>query len=539
MTASLRKQLSLFWQHQSKSQRLTLIALLLAAMIIVPVLISWANAPSYVVAFSGLSETDAGQIAQALDGDNIPYQLRDSSTILVPSKDVYSVRLRMATQGLPQSGTVGYELFSGNTLGMTEFTQRVNYQRALEGELERTIGSLDAVEAVRVHVVTPEKTLLSEEQAPTTASITIKVRPGKSLDHAQVQSITHLVASSVEGLAPENVAIIDTNGNMLASGASDGIQGASLTQADSHRAAELAASADLQNKIQSLLDSVLGPNRSVVQASVLLDWTQREVTSQTFDPTPAAIRSSQKVSEIYGTSGDNVGGIPGAGSNLPTPVATVAAGGAMNNYQHTEETINYEITQSQTHEVVSPGQVKSVSLSVLVDGVTDQQQIDTLKKSVAAAAGIDEGRGDILSVETLAFDRSYIEQQSQDLAQGEKTSMYYQIGEGVGAALLLGLLLWFMLRLFKNLRLASAQAWIPVMKPVSEAALISPGAMPLIASGSPAGATRDVPQPGSTSASISQDDQMQRVLAHMTEENPANVAEIIQMWLNEDGKQHA
>ncbi|HEX2980461.1 MAG TPA: flagellar basal-body MS-ring/collar protein FliF, partial [Anaerolineaceae bacterium] len=283
MLAPLQQQATTFWQHQSKPQKITLIVLVVTAIVLIVVFLSVANKPTYAVAFSNLSEADAGQIVQVLEEASIEYKLRDSSTIMVPTDQVYDVRLRMAREGLPQSSSVGFELFSGNTLGMTEFTQRVNYQRAMEGELERTIGSLDAVNAVRVHIVTPEKTLLAEEQAPTTASITIENKPGQSLDQAQVRSITHLVASAVEGLDPERVVIVDTEGNMLASGAGEG-EGADVAQTDTRRAAEIAAAGEVQKKVQALLDSVLGPNRSVVQANVVMDWTQRETTAQTFNP---------------------------------------------------------------------------------------------------------------------------------------------------------------------------------------------------------------------------------------------------------------
>ena len=215
-----------------------MIALIAAALILVPVLINWANTPSYVVAYSGLNEEDASQIVQKMDENNIPYQLKNTGTILVPCDQVYEARLKMAREGLPQASTVGYELFSGNTLGMTEFTQKVNYQRALEGELERTIGSLQAVEAVRVHVVTPEKTLLSSGQATTTASVTIRKDRAARWIRAQVRAITHLVASSVEGMKPENVVVVDSEGKMLAGGAGNDME-TSVAQSDNHRAAEM------------------------------------------------------------------------------------------------------------------------------------------------------------------------------------------------------------------------------------------------------------------------------------------------------------
>jgi flagellar M-ring protein FliF len=557
MFASIRNQLANFWKHQSGTQRITLGVLLIAAVIVVPMIVNWASTPSYSVAFSSLSEADAGQIVQKLQDSGVAYKLQNSGTILVPSSQVYDVRLKMASAGLPQSSTVGYELFDNTSLGINEFTQKINYQRALEGELERTISSLSSVDSVRVHIVTPEKSLLSSAQAPATASVTIKEKSGQALDAPQVRSITHLLASSIEGLQPENVVVVDTAGNLLADGSADSQQGGSSSQIDSQRAVELAASRDIQKKVQNLLDSILGPNRSVVQASVAMDWTQRETTTQSFNPTTTAIRSSQKTNETYTTTSGTVGGVPGAGSNLPTPVATLTTGNQPLIYQKNDETVNYEVSQTQSKEVIAPGQVSRISLSVMVDGVTDTAQLASLKAAAAAAAGIDDKRGDIISVDTMQFDRTYYTQQAADLSQQSNTNLYIQIGTIAAAIVAAILILWYIMRLFKNLRLASGENWSLVMRPVTETAL--PGNMstnqpgitaPNLASILQSGPAYDQTQqnlPEETplftrsvpAKQHGEDDQMQKALSLLTEENPATVADIIQMWLNEDQKHHA
>jgi len=552
MIASMRDQAAAFWKHQSNAQRVTIIALAMAAVILIPMLINWASTPNYAVAFSGLSETDAGQIVQKLQDSGISYKLQNSGTILVPSNQVYDVRLKMASAGLPQSGTVGFELFSGNTLTMNDFTQKVNYQRALEGELERTISNLAAIDSVSVHIVTPEKTLLSSEQAPTTASVTVKEKSGQTLDASQVRAISHLVASSVEGLQPENVVIVDTAGNMLADGSLDGSQGAAASQIDSQRAVELAAARDIQKKVQTLLDTTLGPNHAVVQASVNIDWTQRETTTQSFNPTPAAVRSSQKVDESYTTTSGAPGGVPGAASNLPTPVATLTAGAQPLLYQRKEETLNYEITQSQSKEVITPGKVQRISLSVMVDNVTDQAALTSIKSSVAAAAGIDTTRGDILAVDSMQFDRSYYTEQEQALTQQSNTDLYIRIGMIALGVIIALFILWYVNRLFKNLRLASGENWSLILRPVTETAL-GGGAMPQgLNSPIHAGSLQSgpefksqgmafeqpAPQKSLPSNQYPEDEQMQKALSLLTEENPATVADIIQMWLSEDEKHH-
>ena len=538
---AIQQQFKAFWERQKTSQKVTLIALVLASVILIPILITWATKTTYGVAFSGLSESDAGAIIDELSAQGIQYKLDGSSTILVPNDQVYQVRIQMAAAGLPESGTtVGYELFSESSLGMTEFTQKVNYQRAVEGELERTIGSLNAIEAVSVHIVQPEKSLLSSTEEEPSASIMVKTKSGASLDINQVKAITHLVAASIEGLKAENVVVVDSDGTMLASGSTTSADGDTAAISDTRRSAELAVAKDIQNKAQQMLDSVLGPDQAIVQASVSLDWTQREIVSNTFDPTPGAVVSSQTTSETYTTDGSTVGGVAGAASNLPTPVASTASGSGTTNYQKTETTTNYELASIQSHEIIEPGQIKQMSVSVLVDSITDLDQMDILKAAVAAAVGIDQTRGDSLSVESIVFDRTYYTEQAAEMETAAKTSSYIQYAKIGGAVLLFVILLLYIQRLLKNLKLASNDAWVPVMKNVSDNALKSPAVAPLISPTIPT-----IPQPETPAPQIvappkqvisAEDEQMQKVMTRLSEESPASVAEIIQLWLAEDEK---
>ena len=554
MFSSLQKQFLSYWKRQSLGKQITMASLILAAAILTPVLINWASAPSYSVAYTGLSEADAAQIVQKLDENNIPYQLKNSGTIEVPNDQVYTVRLLMAREGLPQSSTVGYELFSGSsTLGMTEFSQQVNYQRAIEGELQRTIGSLDAVKAVRVHLVIPEKSLLSSDQALATASVTIQINPGHTLDGDQVRSITHLVASSVEGLKPENVVVVDTEGNMLADGTGKESD-MGMSQKDEQRAAEQAYATEVQKRVQNILDKILGPHRSVVQATVEMDWTQREVTSNTYAPTEVAVRSSQKINESSTNGGTN-GGVPGATSNLPTPVATTTGTDA-SSYQRSEETINYEVSQVQSHEVIAPGKVNRLSVSVMVDGISDQAQVDAIKSAVAAAAGVDIKRGDQIVVQSFDFDTTALDTMNAELTQQQKQQQYLQIGMAAGAVLILLAIFFLIFRMLNNVRNASKESWKPILRPVGEMVALQPPyggtalpqssdtnvpALPTQSATESAPAAKSenedvVVQLRSRSQSASEDEQRARIISRLTEENPATVAEIIQLWLNEGKK---
>jgi flagellar M-ring protein FliF len=571
MLTTLQQQFLTYWKKQSLGRQITLAALTLSALILIPTLVSWANMPSYSVAYSGLSEEDAAQIVQKLDENNIAYQLKSSGTIEVQSDQVYSTRLLMAREGLPQSSTVGYELFSGSSmLGMTEFTQKVNYQRAVEGELERTIGSLEAVEAVRVHLVIPEKSLLTSQQTIATASVTVQVAPGETLDDSQVRAVTHLVASSVEGLQPENVVVVDSEGNLLASGSDSEM---SMNLSDTQRAVEKAYALEVQKRVQTLLDKILGPNRSVVQASVEMDWTQREVTSNTYQPTETALRSSQIINESS-ASGGAAGGVPGAASNLPTPVATTT-GTEGESYQRSEETLNFEISQVQSHEIIAPGQVSRISVSVMVDGVTDTAQMDIIKSAVQVAAGIDSTRGDQIVVESFDFDRTALDALSEELAAQQQQELYLRIALGVAAALVVLAVFFIIIRMINNTRNASKDAWKSVMLPVGQMAAL-PGdtdyklaAMKLqddlslalarladkenSAGGKPVSVSSPIPASAAAAvvtedmmlqirnsreqaAKVHEDEQNARVISRLTEENPATVAEIIQIWLNEGKK---
>jgi Flagellar biosynthesis/type III secretory pathway lipoprotein len=287
-----------------------------------------------------------------------------------------------------------------------------------------------------------------------------------------------------------------------------------------------------------------------------MDWTQREITSNTYAPTEVAIRSSQTINESSSNGGAN-GGVPGATSNLPTPVATTTGSDA-STYQRSEETLNYEVSQVQSHEIVAPGKVNRLSVSVMVDGISDKAQMDIIKSAVEVAAGIDSKRGDQIVVQSFDFDTTALDAMNAELAQQQKQQQYMQIGIAAGAVLILLALFFFIFRTISNLRNASQESWKPILRPVGEmVALQNPyagTALPqtsdinlpaLAARGSnnqnPASKSENedvVVQLRSKSQPVtaSEDDQRARIISRLTEENPATVAEIIQVWLNEGKK---
>jgi len=358
----------------------------------------------------------------------------------------------------------------------------------------------------------------------------------------------------------QNVVVVDVNGNLLAAGLNEDQTSGSAAAADTHHSAELAYANQIENNVRTLLDSVLGPNRSVVKATVLMDWTERQVTTQAFDPETSAVRSEQLVNETYSTDGESISGVPGAETNLPTGETatgdTAAAEAAQENanvYVHTEEIKNYEITQTETMEVIAPGSVDRISLSVMVDGLADAAQLQSLQTAIAAAAGINIDRGDLLAVETLEFDHSFYEEQAAQLDESEKSNLYLQIGQAVAALLVIGALLWYIQRLLSNLRLRTTESWSPVLQPASEMAIPSAGMatqlpreegnerdqLPVME----ARATEEksvelpkieMPPPPPRQEQTAEERMLQERIAQMAEENPASIADIIHLWLSED-----
>ena len=281
--SGVRNQISEIWQNLGRAQQVAIAAIAVACVGLIFALISWARTPEYATVFSNLSEEDAAAIVGKLKESKTPYEIANGgSAIRVPANLLYDTRLQLASSGLPQGGGVGFELFSQTNFGMTDFIQKVNYQRALEGELSRTINHLGPVEQSRVHIVMPQPSLYTDEQKEASASVVLKLKPGQRLKDAQVRGIAQLVSSSVEGLKPEKLTIVDSNGNVLSDslGGEKDSQRMSLSQLDSQRTFET----DLEQRTQTMLDRVLGYGKATVRVRAVLDWDQFESSSETYSP---------------------------------------------------------------------------------------------------------------------------------------------------------------------------------------------------------------------------------------------------------------
>src|SRR2546426_7508601 len=277
----LWSQLAAFFLAQPPARRVAIGAVGLVSMAAVLGLAWWAQRPLYRPLFTNLSERDASAIVEALKAEKVTFQLEDGGrAVLVPAERQYELRLALASRGLPEGGGVGFEIFDKQTLGQTDFLQRLNYQRALQGELGRTIGQLGGVEAARVHLALPERSLFVAEDRRPSASVVVKLVPGRTLGRSQVDGIVHLVAASVEGLDADGVTVVDESGRMLTADRHGDPAGASST------ALELQGSVERQiaERVESMLGAVVGRDKAIARVAAALDFARVERTEETYDP---------------------------------------------------------------------------------------------------------------------------------------------------------------------------------------------------------------------------------------------------------------
>lgn len=381
--------------------------------------------PAFVPLYTNLSMDDAAQVVSKLKEMNVKYHLAGGGrAIMVPDKDIYETRLALASEGLPAGSGVGFEIFDKSNFGATEFSQKINYLRALQGELTRTIMQMAEVEQARVHLVIPEQELYIEKEKPATASVMLKLKAGASLAKKQVQGIRHLVASAVEGMKPENVTVLDVFGNILSppQDGPDALTGAlTLSQLEAKRAYEK----ELEASIAGMLEQVLGPRKASVRVNADIDFSQEETSSEVFEPGPGGqgvVRSTKRLQESSSSQeGQGTGQVPGVTTNVPaglagTPTYQAPGGGGSSQQSRTEETINYEISRRIEKRVKAPARIARISVATIVDGTLTPAQINAVRQAVSAAAGIDPARGDTVVVEALPFDRSFLEAERQAMA---------------------------------------------------------------------------------------------------------------------------
>ena len=388
-------------------KKIALAAIVVLSMVIMAGIMLWSNKIDYQVLYSNLTQEDAGQVINKLKEMKVPYTV-EGNAIYVPSSKVYELRLDLASQGIPQGGGIGFEIFDKTQVGVTEFVQRLNYVRALQGELARTIRQLSEVDQARVHIAIPERTIFTDKEEKPTASVVLKMKSGRVLSQGQIGGIVHLVSSSIEGMPPQNVTIIDNMGNLL-SKPSSGDMVADAKQLEYQKTVDK----DYEGKLQSMLEGIVGRGKAIVRVASKIDFTQVERTEEKFDPDSIAVRNEQRTQEK--STGSVSGGIPGVLSNQPGQ-QPAASGGSPSASQRQSENINYEVSRSVSKILQPRGEVKSISVAVLVDGTykkakdkkvyspRSEEDLKKYEEIVKASIGFNKERGDQVIVQNMPFE---------------------------------------------------------------------------------------------------------------------------------------
>jgi len=462
MPESLQKvieQLHAVWNGFTTVQRVILLAVVGVSLTILLLVGVWGHRPDMATLYANLAPADAGQVVEHLKAARVAYQVEEGGTrILVPAGVVHETRIKLATAGLPQGGGVGFELFDRTNFGATDFVQKLNYQRALQGELARTIGQIREVQQARVHIVLPQPSVFSDRDRPTTASVVLTLRPGARVGPEQVRGIVHLVSGSVEGLQADHVTVIDSAGRMYSQRTDRSFGAGTSSQLDYQSGVET----ELQRRVQGMLDEVLGAGKASVRVSTQIEFSHGERTEERVDPN-AVVRSEQRSSETTKGSSTRPNGVVGTAANIGTPASPPVVGGTNSESVKESESIQYEVGRVVERRTLVAGEVKRLSVAVSVDPPyklvaapngteqkvptpRDKAELDKIRAIVMRAVGFNAARGDEVEVVELAFDTSVVDRERVAAERVERTTFWWQTGKQ--GALVLGavLLLVFGLR---------------------------------------------------------------------------------------------
>lgn len=522
----------------SMQQKFMLGGIVIVTLVLLGVTLFFLNEPSYSTLYTGLAQEDASKVVESLTAQKIPYKLEDNGqTIKVQKEKVYETRLSLASKGIPSTGIIGYEIFDKTTMGMSEFMQKLNYKRAIEGELARTIMQQEGVEGVRVHIVIPQKAVFKEEEKPPTASVVLKLRNSNALTKNNILAITNLVSSSVEGLTPGHISIIDTKGRLLSK---DNEEGSLAVSSAKQYEVKQSIENYLAQKAQSILDNVLGYGNAMIQITADVDFAQVEKTMETYDPDGQVAVSEQII------KGEN-NGRSAADSN-----AQVSQ----------NSTVNYEISKTIQKVVEGSGNIKRLSVSTVINYASKEvkngdkvevtyeprsdEQMRKLEEIVKNAVGIDAKRNDQFSIVNLSFETKALD----GMKEGEGTSILDNVNKFSNLILIL-VAIGASMFILKNLmfRLKNEKILIGTVGGAGPLAvdhsLALQGGAPL--TGIEQGAQPQMLQPpkkkqmlpvGNIEDEISEEaiekQQQQEKIVNYVQKNPADAAKLINAWLHED-----
>jgi flagellar M-ring protein FliF len=408
-------QLKRLYRNLTMRQKITLLAAALAVIGGLAAFSNWNRERDFKQLYTNLSGEDAAGVVVKLKEANTEYRLTENgSTVKVATSKVDEMRLLMASAGLPKTGRLGFELFDKTNFGATEFTEQVNYHRAIEGELERSVMSLSEVEHARIHITFLKQSVFLESREPAKASVMLKLKLGSKLSPQNVQAVCYLVASAVEGLLPESVSVVDMNGNLLNRPRKPAGDGAAVSDSVIEYRQKLEK--DMLVKINSTLEPLLGPDKYKAGVSIDCDITSGEQSEEVYDPDRSVMVSSQKTEDM--TGGSTAGGAPGTASNLPRPPARAGAGGTTTSRK--TDNLIFQTSRLVKRTTLPQGAVKRLSISLLLDhnvrwegaeGKSKRiveapapEKLKAIRELVAGVTGLDEKRGDQLIVEALPFE---------------------------------------------------------------------------------------------------------------------------------------
>jgi flagellar M-ring protein FliF len=453
-------QIKRLFANLTLGQKVSIGAAALAVIGLLVALSHWNKERDFKPVYTGLASEDAGQVLARLKESSIEYRLGDNGTsVLVPSGKVAELRLSLAASGLPKSGRIGFEIFDRTNFGASEFAEQINYHRALEGELERSIMSLAEVERARVHVTFPKDSIYTESKQPAKASVLLTLRTGAKLSPQNVTAICHLIASAVEGLLPEGVSVLDMRGNLLNRPRTSGLNDAS---APSEATLEYRQQIEreLLGKIVNTLEPMLGVDRFRAGVSVDCDFTSGEQSEESYDPSKSVMLTSQRTED--GAASASASGVPGTASNLPRPTSRPSSGAGGSSRR--TESVTYASSRLVKHIKLPQGGIRRISVSVLLDHTLrfaggkriieppTPERVKVVRDLIAGVAGIVPERGDQIIVESSPFESTLLAeplspaQPASPPANGPEwmqnllSNKQFRIAAGVGCGLLLALI---------------------------------------------------------------------------------------------------
>jgi flagellar M-ring protein FliF len=532
--SKLGAQLREIWRQLGTAQRLSVGCATFVLLAGLGTLAFWSAHPDYSLLYGRLSDAESAKVIAALDDAKVPYKVgAGGSSILVPADKVHLMRMQLAGRGIPRGDGVGFEIFDKPNFGISDFVQRANYVRAVQGELGRTISQLDEVESARVMVVLPENRLLLDKDKYATASVFIRVRGNSQLQPQSINSIRFLVANSVEGLKPNHVTVVDNLGNVLSENSdNDSLTGLTSTQLAARRNLEQY----LGKKGQDMLEKVLGPGQAIVRVSADINYDTVTRSEEKFDPEGQVLRSQTKTDENTDTATSSASGPVGISANTTTETNVTASTTTPLNTTKNKKavtTVQYEIGKLTSNTMQAAGGIKRLSAAVTVAAKLEgtgaerkvvsrsSEELEKLRRIVASAVGIQTGtdnpRGDTITLEELPFNDQFATTVAHELDQQQKHELWWGIARAAlypGLALIALLILFW---LFRRTPIQEIQLGVPVSRLMAAQKANGNGHLTTgdAWAGEPAGGIVTVD-----------------VLNRLIKENPTNMTQAIREWMD-------